>query len=555
MKLSDMKLKTKILIPSMVVIICFSLALGWMLYSYWHKVYQEKISTLKYPIDVVYNLIEEYDARVQKGEFKLEEGKKKALARVETLRYNQKEYFWINDLQPKMLMHPIKPEMNGKDLSEDKDTTGKKMFVEMAAVAKEKGEGEVEYMWPKPGETKPVDKISYVKLYKPWGWVIGSGLYIDDFEKEMRGTMISIIGMMTIVIAAGVVFAFYMVRMITRPVLSGVEFAKKMSDGDLTQTLNIVQKDEVGDLANALSHMGANLRKMFHDVNTGVQTLSSSSTALSGISQEMSSSTEQTSIKAKGVASAAEEMSASMMTIASAMEQASTSISSVATATEQMTATVREIAGSAEKARNITNNAVGKAASVSEKVNELGTSARDIGKITEAISAISAQTNLLALNATIEAARAGAAGKGFAVVANEIKELAKQTAVATEDIKGKIESIQAATQSNVVEAKEISGIIKEVNEIVSTIAAAIEEQSVVTKDIARNISQASQGIQEVNQNVSESSTVATQIAASIAEVHQASDELASSGGQVRLSAGDLSKLAENLKTLVSRFTV
>jgi len=332
------------------------------------------------------------------------------------------------------------------------------------------------------------------------------------------------------------------------------EITRRVAEGDLTVDVGVKAGDTTSLLAG-MKHMADNLRKMFKEVSTGVQTLSSSSTELSAVSQQMSSSTERTTEKSKTVAAAAEEMSVSMTTVASAMEQSTTNLNSVATATEQMTSTVGEIAGNAEKARSITNNAVGKAASVTEKVNELGTSARDIGKITEAISAISAQTNLLALNATIEAARAGAAGKGFAVVANEIKELAKQTATATEDIKTKIEAIQASTQSNITEVGEISGIIKEVNEIVSTIAAAIEEQSATTKDIARNIAQASQGIQEVNQNVAQSTTVAKQIAESIAEVHRASGEIASGGSQVRSSSDELSRLAESLKALVERFKV
>lgn len=354
-------------------------------------------------------------------------------------------------------------------------------------------------------------------------------------------------------IAIGIYLAFATTRSITQPIAKGVTFATEMAKGDLTQTIDVRQKDEVGTFAAALQQMGENLRSMFRDVGAGVRRLSTSSSELSAIAQQMSSRTEQTSEKSKSVATAAEEMSSSMTTVAAAMEQATTNLGSVATATEEMTSTVREIANNAEKARGITNSAVGKATSITEKVNELGTSARDIGKITEAISAISAQTNLLALNATIEAARAGAAGKGFAVVANEIKELAKQTATATEDIKSKIEAIQASTQSNIAEVAEVSGIIKEVNEIVSTIAAAIEEQSVTTKDIARNIAQASQGIQEVNQNVAQSSAVSKQIAEDISGVNLAATDISTSSAHVRLSASDLLKLAEQLNTMVSAF--
>lgn len=342
---------------------------------------------------------------------------------------------------------------------------------------------------------------------------------------------------------------------ITTPVAKGVDFARNMAEGDLTQTLAVDQKDEIGILAGALQQMSVNLRKMFQDVTDGVQTLSASSTELSAISQQMSQGSEQTSAKVRNVAGASEEVSASMSSVASAMEQTSTNIHTMATATEEMTATIREIAGNAEKARGITAEAVTKTLNITERVTDLGRSARDIGKITEAITAISAQTNLLALNATIEAARAGAAGKGFAVVANEIKELAKQTAEATEDIKGKIVGIQASTAGNVADIEEISGIIGEVNDIVATIAAAIEQQSVATKDIARNVAQAAEGVQEVNRNVAQSSAAVQVVAQDITEVNQAAGEIASSGAQVQMSAEELSRLAEKLQELMAQFRV
>jgi methyl-accepting chemotaxis protein len=193
--------------------------------------------------------------------------------------------------------------------------------------------------------------------------------------------------------------------------------------------------------------------------------------------------------------------------------------------------------------------------SATRKVNELGQAARDIGKVTETISAISAQTNLLALNATIEAARAGAAGKGFSVVANEIKELALQTAAATEDIKTRIEGIQSSTSMTVTDIEKISQVIQEVNEIVATIAAAIEEQSVVTRDIASNVAQAAQGVQEVNQHVSQTSQVANSVAQEIVGVNQASGEISSSSSQVLISSEELSQLAEQLRSLTAQFKI
>jgi methyl-accepting chemotaxis protein len=188
-------------------------------------------------------------------------------------------------------------------------------------------------------------------------------------------------------------------------------------------------------------------------------------------------------------------------------------------------------------------------------MKDLGRAAQEIGQVTETITSISAQTNLLALNATIEAARAGAAGKGFAVVANEIKELAQQTAAATEDIKGRIAGIQSSTGSAMGDIEKISQVIKQVGEIVATIAVAIEEQSVVTRDVASNIAQASMGVRDSNERVSQTATVSHSIAQDIAQVNMTIGEIGRGGEQVQTSASELSMLAEQLKELVGRFTV
>jgi methyl-accepting chemotaxis protein len=351
---------------------------------------------------------------------------------------------------------------------------------------------------------------------------------------------------------------FIITRGIVRPIQDTVRLTGLLAQGDFSNDVpeaSLRRRDELGELMQALGRMITELRELFKDIANGVHTVTAATTELSAISSQMSQGAEQTSGKANMVATAAEEMSSNMSSVAAAMEQASTNIHTVATATEEMTSTIGEISKNTDKARTITATAVGQSAEINAKINQLGVAAHEIGKITEAITAISAQTNLLALNATIEAARAGAAGKGFAVVANEIKELAQQTATATEDIKSKIGGIQGSTTMAVTDIEKISLTIKEVNEIVTTIAAAIEEQTVVTKDIAGNVAQASMGIQEVNSNVAQTSTVAGSIAQDIAEVNQAAGEMSSSSSQVRISAGELSKVGEQIQALVGKFKV
>lgn len=359
----------------------------------------------------------------------------------------------------------------------------------------------------------------------------------------------------TIAVILAIVFGIVLTRGIVGPVNEGLGFAAAMAAGDMTQTLHISQTDEIGHLAKALNEMATSMRTVVTDINSGVHTLASSSTELSAISNEMAGGVREMSQKASTVAAAAEESSANTASVAAGMEQMTTNLSSVASATEQMSATIGEIASNSEKARSISTEATHQAEAVSAIMKELGRAAQEIGQVTETITSISAQTNLLALNATIEAARAGAAGKGFAVVANEIKELAQQTASATEDIKAKISNIQLSTGSAIGDIEKIAQIIRQVGEIVATIAAAIEEQSVVTKDVASNIAQASMGVKDSNDRVSQTATVSHSIAQDIAMVNATIDEISRGGEQVSTSSAELSRLAERLEELVSRFKV
>jgi methyl-accepting chemotaxis protein len=378
------------------------------------------------------------------------------------------------------------------------------------------------------------------------------GQKADSVYSSLRLVLITG-GVVAVMLA--VVLALFITRIIVSPIKQGVDFAKAMADGDMTQVLHVSQKDEIGDLAKALNEMRENMHQMVTDIDGGVQMLASSSTELSAISGQMASGTKDMSERARTVAAAAEESSINTNSVAASMEQATTNLTSVASATEELSATIGEIASNSEKARAISGDATDQARAVSSMMKELGRAAQEIGQVTETITSISAQTNLLALNATIEAARAGAAGKGFAVVANEIKELAQQTASATEDIKGKISSIQASTGGTIEDIEKIAEVIRQVGEIVSTIAAAIEEQAAVTKDVASNIAEASSGVRDSNERIAQTAGVSQSIASDIAQVNNTIGEIGTSGEHVQSSATELSRLAEQLKSLVGKFKV
>jgi len=350
--------------------------------------------------------------------------------------------------------------------------------------------------------------------------------------------------------------AVYLVirKLVVRPISKSVDLANSIANSDLsTADLIVESTDEIGEAAAALNTMKHNLRRLLGGISSSVHTLASAATELSSVSKQTAAGTATMSSKAQAVAAAAEEASASTLSIVMGMDQSNANLSSVASATEQMSATVGDISANTAQARTISAQATDQAQVISSQMQKLGQAAQEIGHVTETITNISAQTNLLALNATIEAARAGAAGKGFAVVANEIKELAKQTAEATEDIKARIAGIQGSTGVAIGEIGKIAAVIEEVGGIVSSIAAAIEEQATVTRDVAGNIAQASVGVRDGLERVSQTAEVSKSIARDIAAVNTAVTEMSAGGEQVQSSALDLSKLAEKLGAQVAQF--
>ncbi|PKN04546.1 MAG: hypothetical protein CVU74_06330, partial [Deltaproteobacteria bacterium HGW-Deltaproteobacteria-9] len=242
--LSRLNLSTKLILQVVIILVCFSLVLVWIFFQFRARVYDEKMMATKHVVEVAYSLIAQYDESVKKGQVTLAEAQKLAIKDVQILRYAQKEYFWINDLTPRMIMHPFAPDLIGADLSDRKDPTGKRIFMEFVKVGKEQGAGMVEYQWPKAGQTKPVDKISYVTLYKPWGWIIGSGIYVDDVQKELAQISYIILGIIFLVVLGSFLLTYLVTRSITHPINECMDIARRVAAGETEMNIQSDAKDE-----------------------------------------------------------------------------------------------------------------------------------------------------------------------------------------------------------------------------------------------------------------------------------------------------------------------
>ena len=351
---------------------------------------------------------------------------------------------------------------------------------------------------------------------------------LDHVQQASRDFMRQIV-IAAFVLTPFLVWGFYFLyrRMVGRPLAEVVSQLCDISkgEGDLTQRLIVRRQDEIGDLAKGFNTFVDKIQSTVRAIAQNTQSLGASAEELTTVSQQMAGTAEETSVQANVVSATSENVSKSVQTVAAG--------------TEEMSASIKEIAKNASEAARVARNAVQVTEKTNATVAKLGDSSLEIGQVIKVINSIAEQTNLLALNATIEAARAGEAGKGFAVVANEVKELAKQTRKATQDISQKIQSIQGSTQAAVAAIGEISGVINQINDISNTIASAVEQQSATTSEISRNVAEAAKGATEISRNV--------------AGVSGAAKSVSSGASDTQSAAQELARMAAELQSLVGQF--
>src|SRR3981081_2282589 len=514
---------------------------------------QQKQIELKHLAELALGIVKEEHAASQKGDVAVADAQKRAMTRVAALRYGNNDYFWINDMQPRMVMHPMKPELNGSDLSANKDPNGKALFVAFVNVVRKDGAGFVPYEWPKPGFERPQPKLSYVVGFAPWNWVIGTGVYIDDLDEQTwASTQRSLIAAGLVLLLALAV-SMFVARGITTPLQRMTGAMKDLAGGKLdVEVPGIGRRDEGGEMADAVegfkNNASARQGLEAEQKETEARAVARRKADMDGLANEfegavgqivetVSSASSELEASAGTLTSTAERAQEPTTMVAAASEEASTNVQSVASATEEMASSVNEISRQVQESARMAGEAVDQARKTNDRVGELSKAAARIGDVVELINTIAGQTTLLALNATIEAARAGESGRGFAVVASEVKALAEQTAKATGEIGQQISGIQAATQESVGAIKEISGTIEKLSEISSTIAAAVEEQGAATQEISRNIQQAAQGTQHVSSNITDVQRGASETGSASAQVLAAAQSLSGDSNRLKLEVG------------------
>ena len=394
-----------------------------------------------------------------------------------------------------------------------------------------------------------VSKMDAAEAYKPAKAI---GQYATDVSSSLFWTTATVLVLSVFGVLAA---AWYIVNSINGPISKVVHGVKSIAEGeaDLTRRVTVDSKDECGELAHWFNVFIERMQTILNEVSDTSNSLISASGTLSTTATSLGEGAEKTERLTSSAASSADTMSRSMTNMSATSEQMSTNVNSVAAAAEQMTATINEIAKSAEQSATVADEAARLAEVSNERIGGLGEAADGIGKVIEVIQDIAEQTNLLALNATIEAARAGEAGKGFAVVASEVKELAKQTATATDDIRKRIEGIQGSTGEAVDSIREITSVITNVNQVARTIAAAVEEQSITTGEISQNVTQTATAAGEVVSGITDSTETSKLIATSISGVDEGAKLTADAADKTKQAGSEVSRIANRLGALVNQF--
>jgi methyl-accepting chemotaxis protein len=499
----------------------------------YHLLYAEKALKTRHLTEVAFNLIEQAYADAQSGLVSTQEAQDRVRKQISLLRYEGQEYFWINDIHGQAVMHALIPVLADEDLSQTRKNIYE-LFLTFARETKANG-GKVShnYLWPKPGQDPSLlfEKTSYVMLFEPWGWNVGTGIYIDDLDAQYRDVLKTNLLFSSILLAVMLVIGVFIIRSFSKPLVQIANNMEHLASGELDiEVAHTERRDEVGILARAFEVFKNNAIEK-RDMEAQQEEIKAHAEAekkeaMRALSEEFEESVGKTianfikSLQSL-IASSQEMQSNARISVNKSTEAsshskgASDNVHSVAAAAEQLNASNAEIAVQTQKAHVTSSQAMERAREATAIIDDLSKGTEEVGEVLTLIQGIAEQTNLLALNATIEAARAGEAGKGFAVVASEVKGLATETSRATESIAEQINRMRSFMSEAVKSIQHIRKVIEDVNEGSVIISTAMEEQTAASQEIARGANEAATGTSLVTTNLDDVRNIAENTGESI----------------------------------------
>ena len=544
----SLRMRTKFLGVIVCAVLGLTLVFGLALSLLNDEMFDGRKDKVRQLAETAYSLVARWESEVRAGRMSEAEAKKAALDDLRAARYGNGDYFWVNDQTPTMVMHPIKAELNGTALADIRTPDGSRLFVDMVAIAKRDGGGFYQYLWPKPGETAPEKKISYVKSFAPWGWVIGTGVYVDDIDRAFLIHAVEFTALVTVVVAMMVALSALVAYLTVKPLdLLGETVELISSESAIPERL-LARRDEIGRMARGI-HVAID---RFKTKIAEVEQLEANEIALvrGGDTQRKQLvhqfETQITSVATamddaiRGLERAVGNLDTSIGTsqqatdsVAAGIFEANENIQSVSDAVGRFMASVADVTRQVADASQLAHLTADDANRTDVSIGKLNDSTRHIDDVTGLIQTVAAQTNLLALNATIEAARAGDAGKGFAVVAGEVKELANKTSSATGEISTHVAMVQSATQSVVGTIHDVAQRVRTMNRNLTAISLATEGQNAALGEISGSLGIAARRSEDAAGSVALLAENADVMRTLATEVHLAVSGLKSSSADLR----------------------
>ncbi|HMN81101.1 MAG TPA: methyl-accepting chemotaxis protein [Burkholderiaceae bacterium] len=498
---------------SLAFVIPCSVLVGMLIWSGADTAARAKQDATRQHVEVAHGVLKWAHAQELSGALTREQAQAAARELIGSLRYDKSEYFWINDMQPAMVMHPTRPELDGKDLSLHKDPNGLPLFQEFVQTVRRQGAGFVAYQWPRPGSEQPVDKISFVQGFEPWGWIVGSGIYVDDIRErtiQLAGTAAAALVLM--LLTAGYLFAsFY--KVIDGGLRETRRHLRAMTDGDLTMSPAPWGRDEAAELMLDLRAMQQGLRTMVLNVRQSSDQIVHSSSEIAAGALDLSSRTEQAA--------------ASLEQSAAALDQISASGRNAAELTQEASRVARLNAETAVQGGSVMRK-------VMETMDAIQASSTRIGEIIGTIDGIAFQTNILALNAAVEAARAGEHGRGFAVVAAEVRTLAQRSAQAAREVKTLVGESVASVQSGTAVVRGASEKIAEIVTSADQVDRLLGEIAVGSREQSEGLSQIGTAVGDLDNMTQRNATLVQETASGSASMKTHAQVLAEGMARFRL---------------------